>query len=117
MKPLGKVRNPISVILLCIVTLGIYQIFYLYCTFQELRNYRNQGWSGVLYLVFQFLFPFPLIAIPWLVPAYVGRLYAEDGLAKPITGYAGFWMLLPILGPLVWLFKVQGLLNEFWEQK
>ena len=26
----------------------------------------------------------------------------------------GFWVLLPLVGGLVWLFKVQGRLNEYW---
>ena len=116
-RPLGKVRSPVSVILLSIVTLGIYAIIYQYSIFDELKNWRGQGWSGGLYLIFAFLFPIPLIAIPWLVPAYVGRMYAEDNRDKPITGNAGFWMLLPLVGGIVWLFKVQNNLNSFWESK
>lgn len=116
-RPLGKVRSPVTVILLSIVTLGIYSIIYQYSIFDELKNWRGQGWSGGLYLLFTFLFPIPLIAIPWLVPAYVGRMYAEDNREKPITGNAGFWFLLPILGGVVWLFKVQNNLNSFWESK
>lgn len=116
-RPPGKVRSPLTVILLSIVTLGIYSIVYYYCTFEELRNYRGQGWSGLLYLIFQFFFPIPLIGMPWLLPAYVGRLYAEDGQPKPITGLSGFWVFLPILGPFIWLFSWQGRLNEFWERK
>ncbi len=51
-KPVGKVRNPIVVLILGIVTLGIYMIIWYYCIFEELRNWRGQGWSGVLYLIF-----------------------------------------------------------------
>lgn len=116
-KNLGKVRNPVTAVFLTIITLGIYSIVWWYSTFEELKNYRGQGWSGTLYLVFQFLFPFPLVALPWLMPAYVGRLYAEDGREKPITGLTGFWLLLPIFGAFVWLFKIQGNLNEFWISK
>lgn len=116
-RPVGKVRSPVTIILLSIVTLGIYSIIYQYSIFDELKNWRGQGWSGGLYLVFTFLFPIPLIAIPWLVPAYVGRMYAEDNREKPITGNTGFWFLLPILGGIVWLFKVQNNMNSFWESK
>jgi hypothetical protein len=113
-EPIGKPRNPATAILLTIVTLGIYGIVWIYSTLDELKNYRGQGWSGLLYLLFQFLFPFPLIALPWLIPAYVGNLYAEEGRGKPITGSSGFWMFLPIIGAIVWFFKVQGSLNNFW---
>ena len=26
----------------------------------------------------------------------------------------GLWALIPLVGGIVWLFKVQGRLNEFW---
>jgi hypothetical protein len=116
-KPLGNIRNPFIAILLTIFTLGIYAVVWNYSTFEELKNYRGQGWSGMLYLIFQFLFPFPLLALPWLMPAYVGNLYAEDGREKPISGLTGFWMFLPIIGALIWFFKMQGNLNEFWTSK
>jgi hypothetical protein len=116
-KPIGKVRNPWTVLILSIVTLGIYGIIYMYMTLQELKNYRGQGWSGGLYLIFAIIFPPPLIAIPWLLPAWVGRMYAEDGKEKPITGMSGFWIFLPLIGPIVLIFKVQNRLNEFWRTK
>ncbi len=41
-------------------------------------------------------------------------MYAEAGKPKPITGYAGLWALIPLVGGIVWLFKVQNRLNEYW---
>lgn len=116
-KPIGKIRNPLVVLVLFIVTFGIYSIFYYYFTFEELKNHRGQGWSGVMFLVIFFIpvLNLALIAIPWLLPAYVGRMYAEDNQEKPITGLAGFWVFLPIIGGIIWLFRVQGCLNRFWQ--
>lgn len=116
-KPVGKIRNPWMVIILSIVTLGIYGIVYMYSTLEDLRNWRGTGWSGVLYLVFTFLFPFPLIALPWLLPSYVGNMYEADGQAKPITGMSGFWVLVPIIGGIIWILMVQGKMNDFWASK
>lgn len=116
-KPIGKTRNPLVVLILGIVTLGIYMIIWYYCIFEELKNWRGQGWSGVLYLILLILFCFPLIVIPWLIPAYVGRMYQEDGKEKPINGLTGFWVFLPLVGGIVWLWKVQGSLNTFWRSK
>jgi len=116
-RPIGKRRSPIAVIVLSIVTLGVYGIIYHYCTFEELRNRRGQGWSGGVFLIFLFLFPIPLVALPWLVPAYVGRMYAEDGQERPITGLAGFWQLLPLIGLIIWVFRVQNCMNRFWQLK
>lgn len=116
-KPIGKVRNPLVVLLLSIVTLGIYSIVWHYCVFEELRNWRSQGWSGLVFIFFLLFFGIALIAVPWLMPAYVGRMYEEDGKSKPITGLAGFWIIIPIIGVIVWIFKIQNNLNAFWQPK
>ena len=116
-KPIGKIRNPWTVLILSIVTLGIYGIVWHYCIFEELKNWRGQGWSGTVFIIFFLIFGIALIAIPWLIPAYVGRMYEEDGKTKPITGLTGFWVLLPIIGGIIWILKVQNNLNAFWGAK
>lgn len=116
-KPVGKIRNPWVVFILSIVTLGIYAIIWCYSIFEELRNWRGQGWSGIVFILLFLFLGIALIAIPWLIPAYIGRMYEEDGKTKPITGLTGFWVLLPIIGGIVWIFKVQNNLNAFWEAK
>lgn len=116
--PLGKIRSPGIVLLLSIVTLGIYGIIWMYSILEEMKNYRSQGWSGGLYLIFAILFPPPNLALPWLVPSYVGQMYIADGAnPPPITGLSGFWVFLPLAGPIVWIFVVQGNLNRFWQSK
>jgi len=57
------------------------------------------------------------VASPWLIPAYVGRMYAEDNRQKPIDGRSGFWIFVPLVGVFIWIAKVQGALNEFWASK
>ena len=44
-------------------------------------------------------------------------MYAGDGQPKPITGWSGLWILLPIIGWFIWIAKVQGALNRYWESK
>jgi hypothetical protein len=34
-----------------------------------------------------------------------------------VSGVTGFWMLLPLIGFIIWVVKVQGALNRFWESK
>lgn len=116
-KPVGKIRNPWVVLILSIVTLGIYSIIWYYSIFEELRNWRKQGWNGIIFLLLFLFFGVALIAIPWLIPAYIGRMYEEDDKIKPISGLTGFWVLLPIIGGIVWIFKIQNNLNTFWEEK
>ena len=110
----GKIRQPGIVILLTIVTLGIYAIIYYYSTFEELRRWRGEGWSGGLYLLFNFLFPFPLIAVPWLLPGYVRDLHERYNMRPPYTGALGFWVFLPLIGGIIWIVQFQNGLNDFW---
>lgn len=118
-QPLGKIRGTGSVILLWLVTFGVYQIIWLYKTFDEIKNYRQQGWSGGTYLLFQFVPVLHLVtvAVPWLLPSYVGELYREDGRQKPITGLAGFWIFVPLAGWFIWIAQINSNLNEFWRSK
>jgi hypothetical protein len=32
-----------------------------------------------------------------------------------MTGWTGLWILLPLVGWFVWIVKVQGALNRYWE--
>jgi Domain of unknown function (DUF4234) len=106
---LGRHRNPLTVTLLSIVTLGIYLLYWIYITFAEVRAHRGKGTSGIVGLLLA-LIPVSI----FLLPSHVGDMYAEAGKPKPITGYAGLWALIPLVGGIVWLFKVQNRLNDFW---
>ena len=70
-RPIGKARNPVTGLLLVIVTLGIYGIVWGCQTFSEMKAYRRQGIGGGFYLVFSLI---PILAIvgiifPWLRPS------------------------------------------------
>lgn len=108
---LGKIRSPLIVILLAIVTLGIYGIYWQYSMFKEMKDYSDQGIGGVLGLVLAF---FLSIVNVFVMPSEVGNLYGAENQLKPVSGITGFWILLPLVGAFVWLFKVQGHLNKFW---
>jgi len=42
-------------------------------------------------------------------------MYRQDGRVPPFSGWTGLWVLLPIIGAIVWFVKVQGALNRYWE--
>lgn len=105
----GRQRNPLVVLLLMLVTLGIYGLYWIYISFAEVRARRGKGTSGIVGMLLA-LIPVSI----FLLPSHIGDMYAEEGKAKPITGKTGLWALIPLLGSIVWLFKVQGSLNEFW---
>lgn len=112
--PIGRPRGVAFAIVLSIVTLGIYHLYWVFKNFDELQRHTGQGIGGVLALVIQIVFA-PVI---WFVmPSEVGRIYRDDGRPGPMTGWTGLWILLPIAGWFVWMIKIQGALNRYWESK
>lgn len=109
----GKQRSPLGVIGLSIITLGIYSLFWLYKTYQEMKDWSGEGVGGAVGLILGII-PFVSIATLFLMPSEVKNLYEGDGSAAPVSPMTGLWVLLPLVGGIVWLFKVQGALNAFW---
>ena len=109
----GKVRSPVSVILLSIVTLGIYSLYWQYATFKEMKDASGRGIGGGLGLLFAILLG---IVNLFLLPSEVGELYSREGREKPVSGLTGFWNLIPLVGWIIWVVKTQGHLNRYWEE-
>lgn len=112
--PLGETRSIGLSILWFILTLGIYGIYWTYKTFEEMKRHTSVGIGGVLGLVIYILIG---IVILFVAPAEVGGMYKRDGRQAPVTGWAGLWQLIPIVGAFIWFIKVQGSLNRYWESK
>ena len=110
--PPGQVRSPLTVILLSIVTLGIYYLYWNYVVFEDLKVRTGQGVGGVVGLLLALCIG---IVNVFLLPAEIGNMYAQEGLEKPVTGLTGFWNLIPLVGWFIWLVKVQGAMNRRWE--
>jgi hypothetical protein len=112
--PVGKPRGIAFVIIISIITFGIYFLYWLYKTGEETKRYSGDGLGGVLWLVIGLL----IGIVMWFVaPSEVGKLYSREGQHQPVSGVTGFWMLLPLIGFIIWVVKVQGALNRFWESK
>jgi len=54
------------------------------------------------------------IVMPFLTASEVGRLYERRGQRPPVTGITGLWILLPLVGAIVWFVKTNGALNTYW---
>ena len=112
--PLGQPRGIAFVIIIGIVTLGIYSIYWMYKSGEEIKRYSGEGLGGVLWLVIWIV----VGIVMWFVsPSEVGKLYSREGQHPPVSGVTGFWMLIPLVGWIIWVIKVQGALNHFWESK
>ena len=109
--PLGQRRSIATVLLLTIVTLGIWQLVWSYQNGDELKRYSNKGFGGVVYLIFSF-FIYPVTM--FLMASEVEQLYRSEGKEPPITAIWGLWFLLPIIGNLIWYVRIQRSINDYW---
>ena len=100
------------VILLSIITLGIYFIYWQYQVFEDLKEHTGEGVGGVIGLVLAIVIG---IVNLFLLPSEIGNMYAKAGQEKPVRGVTGCWNLIPIIGWIIWVVKVQGAMNRRWE--
>ena len=112
--PVGKRRSPLLVILLSIVTFGIWTIVWSYQNGDEVKKYSGRGIGGVGYLFLTLLLA-PITM--FLLAGEVEQMYRSEGKEPPITTLWGLWFLLPIIGNLIWYFRIQGALNDYWTEK
>ena len=109
--PIGKPRSVWLVLLLTIVTFGIWTIVWSCQNGQELRLHARTGIGGVGYLFITLLLS-PVTM--FLMAGEVEQLYRREGKEPPITTIWGLWFLLPLIGNLIWYFRIQRSINEYW---
>ena len=109
--PIGKVRSTGTCILLAIVTLGIYTWVWYFKTHEEMKQHSGTGLGGAVALILA-IFVGPVMV--FLTPHEIGGLYERRGQEKPVSAVTGLWILLPLIGAIVWFVKSNGALNSYW---
>ena len=110
----GKVRSTGLAILLCIVTFGIYAVYWFFAVHSEMKRHSGQGLGGGLALVLSI---FVGIVMPFVTSNEVGSLRRAAGQDQKVSAVTGLWSFpgsLIIVGPLVWFIKTNGALNDYW---
>jgi len=115
--PLGQPRGIGFGILLFIITLGIYGLYWVYKTTEEMKQHTGEGIGGVLGLVVWIVVG---AVMAFVIPSEIGNMYKKDGRQPPMSGWTGLWLFpfgIFIIPAIVWFVKVQGALNQYWESK
>jgi Zn-dependent protease len=112
--PIGQVRSTGTCILLCIVTLGIYTLVYYYKTHEEMKRHSGQGLGGAVALILGLFVSFVLA---FTMPGEVGKLRQSRGQDPKVSAATGAWILLPLIGAIIWFVKTNGALNEYWQSQ
>lgn len=112
--PVRKSRGILFVILITIVTLGIYHLYWVFKVYDEMKQHTGEGLGGVIGLVIALVIG---IANFFVIPSEIGKMYRGDDRETPMTGWTGLWVILPSVGWFVWIVKVQGALNRYWENR
>ena len=115
--PLGQPRGIGFVILIFIITFGIYGIYWAYKTHEELKVHTGEGLGGVLGLVICILiWPGERLRHP-----IRGREDVQARRARAARDRLDRSLALPrsilVIPAIVWFVKVQGALNRYWESK
>jgi hypothetical protein len=110
--PPGTSRSVGLVILVTIVTCGIWTLVWSYQNGEELKTHTRTGLGGVLYLIITLLIS-PITM--FLMADEIEKMYQAAGKQSPVSALTGLWFLLPIIGNIVWYVKVQRALNAHWE--
>ena len=111
---IGELRKPLTVVLLNFITCSIYYYWWNYRNFEDMKQHSGEGIGGGLGVL---LAIFCGIVTIFLLPAEVGNLYEREGKEKPCSAMTGFWYLIPLVGPIIFIYKVQNRLNDFWAPK
>ena len=116
----AKVRNPLGVVGLSLITLGIYYVFWWYFVNRELRDLgraRNADLgqnptNSVLALTLGALIIVPAIITLWTTTGRIEKAEVTVGVERPAAGPVIFILLL-LIGP-VGLWYAQSELNKVW---
>ena len=119
----AKLRNPLGVVALSIITIGVYYFFWWYFINREMRDFgraRNADLgqspgNSVLAVTLGWIIIVPAIVSMWRTSDRIQRTEEVAGVERPASGPIIFILLL-LIGPVgVWY--AQSELNKAWTEQ
>ena len=102
-----KVRNPITGIILSIVTCGLYGIYWLYCMATEIAKFKDENDSGLVDAILMILIPFVGF---FLSEKKLATACAEKGIEHKDNSI--LYLILGLVFPIANFYLMQTDLNK-----
>jgi TRAP-type mannitol/chloroaromatic compound transport system permease small subunit len=116
---IGKTRSPLSVILLSIVTCGIYAIYWYYATMEDInRLYDEQQMKSGMLLILSILCPPVIFYIYYMFDKCLKQVSVRENIEY--DGGLILWLLLSLLAGVGWfvaIWQTQSTLNRIWMKR
>ena len=112
--PIGEIRSTGTCILLSIVTLGIYGLYWYYQVHEDMKRHTGRGLGGLVALILGLFVGF---VMPFFTSSEAGNMQEAGGRPRTVQGITGLWILLPLIGAIVWFVKTNGALNDYWRSR
>ena len=115
-RPIGRPQDTTVLLLLMLITFGIYGLIYYYRAYRDLQLFTGHGVGGGLGLVLALFTP----ATGFLLPHEIKRAYQASGRPSPVGAWHGL-LVIPgaylLVLPFVWWYQVNGALNDLWRSQ
>ena len=110
---MGKKRNPVVVLLLSIITFGIYFLVWYYKSNEELKTVSGEDYASLLWTL---LFILPLIGLisVWKFAKHIETVEKKKGMAQPRGAIVTFLMMAIPLVNIIGLVLTQAEINKIW---
>jgi Na+-driven multidrug efflux pump len=116
---IGKIRSPLTVILLSIVTCGIYMFFWYYVTMESINNlYDERPISSGMLLFFSIICPPVIFYLYYLFDKHLKEISNREDITY--EGSMILWLLLTLVagvGGIVMIWQTQSTLNQLWAKR
>lgn len=114
--PPGQPQDTTTLLLLTVVTGGIWGLIWHYRTGEDLKRFTGTGIGGGGHLLLSL---FLGIVDSFVLPNEIEQAYHRVGRPSPVSAMTGLWVLLGFLViPLfIYLYTVNGALNDLWRSQ
>jgi hypothetical protein len=104
---IGLEQPEMTIFLLSLVTCGIYGLYYIYKTSEDIKLRYGKGQGGVVTLLLSLV-----VVGPFLMAESIGESQEARGWPKTVSWTTYLWVLVPLVGFYLYLQKTEPVLRQ-----